>query len=276
MSKALAVIVVLGLALSIQAHWNGEKAGLGWSDGNNDNIRVLTGNKVGDTPVSWIYTWGPYSVKAASAIGLDFVPMFWGSGTESTFESQLRSGGFANSTAVLGFNEPNRADQSNLAAATAVSLWKQYIQPLKSSHGLSLGAPAVSSDSTGLPWLRSFVSECSGCTIDFIPIHWYGSNPSYFESYVENIHNTFNKPIWITEWACVQYVSTDPACDENGVKNFLETTVKWLYAQSYVQRFAWFGAMKAVPSGIPSYDALLTSNGDSLSATGSLYISIKS
>jgi len=276
MSKALAVVLVLGLVLSVQAHWNGAKAGLGWSDGNSDNIRVLTGNTVGNTPVSWIYTWSAYSVQAASTIGLDFVPMLWGSSTASSFESQLNSGAFSNSTAVLGFNEPDQSGQSNMSPGTAVSLWWQYINPLKSSHGLRLGAPAVSSANSGLPWLQNFVSQCSGCSIDFIPIHWYGSNPAYFQSYVQNIYNTFGKPIWVTEFACVQYVSSDPACDQNGVDTFLQQTVTWLYAQNYVERFAWFGAMRSVPSGIPSYDALLTSNGNSLSQAGSLYISIKS
>lgn len=48
--------------------------------------------------------------------------------------------------------------------ATAVSLWRQYIQP-KTSLGYGLISPAVTSDSAGVPWLQSFISQCPDCTV---------------------------------------------------------------------------------------------------------------
>lgn len=36
----------------------------------------------------------------------------------------------------------------------------------------SLVAPAVCAG--GFDWLRGFLNQCSGCHIDFIPVHWYG------------------------------------------------------------------------------------------------------
>lgn len=56
----------------------------------------------------------------------------------------------------------------------AARLWKQYIQPLK-AYGVRLGGPAVTAAGSGRPWLKEFFAACTGCTIDFLPIHWYNN-----------------------------------------------------------------------------------------------------
>ena len=38
--------------------------------------------------------------------------------------------------------------------------------------------------------------------VHFIPLHWYDISLDAFKEYVESWHNTFNLPIWVTEWAC--------------------------------------------------------------------------
>jgi len=53
----------------------------------------------------------------------------------------------------------------------AASLWMQFLEPLK-SQGIRLGGPAVTAAGSGRPWLTSFLSACSNCTIDFLPVHW--------------------------------------------------------------------------------------------------------
>lgn len=92
------------------------------------------------------------------------------------------------------------AGQSNLSPQDAASIWQQYIQPLH-NQGVRLGAPAVSAAPGGTQWLASFIAACSGCTIDFVPLHWYGDGSQYFEQYVNSFHDQFNYPIWVTEWA---------------------------------------------------------------------------
>ena len=68
------------------------------------------------------------------------------------------------------FNEPDLESQSNINAPCTASLWKQYINPLASS-GIQLGGPAVTNGPGLRPWLANFLSACSGCEIDFIPLH---------------------------------------------------------------------------------------------------------
>ena len=69
---------------------------------------------------------------------------------------------------VLTFNEPDMISAwggSEIAVATAVSLFKQYVQPL-AAKGYKLGAPAVSASAQGTQWIQDFVNQCTGCTID--------------------------------------------------------------------------------------------------------------
>lgn len=53
----------------------------------------------------------------------------------------------------------------------AAKLWKQYLEPLK-ADGIRLGGPAVTASATGRPWMTEFMTLCTNCTVDFIPIHW--------------------------------------------------------------------------------------------------------
>jgi hypothetical protein len=59
------------------------------------------------------------------------------------------------------------------------------------------------------------------------------------------MHDTFQKPIWVTEWAChdfsTEFVRT---CSAEDVKIYLNTTQSWMDSLDWIERYAWFGAMK--------------------------------
>jgi len=253
MHKVL-LIVLLSLSVTVFA----SKLGIAWDgNGNIANWDQSSGGKI-----AWYYTWSPDKLSGPTE---EFIPMLWGTKQEADFVSKHNAGGFAGASAILGFNEPDNSGQANLSPSTAVSLWNQYLQPLGSSY--RLGAPAVTSGPSGIPWLQNFISECTGCKIDFIPIHWYGNDPNAFEEYVTQIHTLFNKPIWVTEFACVEY--TGAACTQEYVYDFMGQTTLWLDQQSYVERYSWFGCYS---SGIPTTDALLTSDGTARTGLGGQYI----
>ena len=105
---------------------------------------------------------------------------------------------------------PEQSSQSNLTAQQGVELWRTYVQPLK-AQGIQLGSPASSSAPSGKTWLQDFLSLCGGnCTVDFIALHWYGVNSTQFVQYLQDFHNTFQRPIWVTEWACQVGTSIEP------------------------------------------------------------------
>lgn len=81
-------------------------------------------------------------------------------------------------THLLGFNEPDNCDGNTggvcMDVGTAVAAWKQYMEPQKSlKEKMYLGSPAVTNGPNGLTYLSNFMAACTGCSIDFVNIHWY-------------------------------------------------------------------------------------------------------
>lgn len=141
---------------------------------------------------------------------------------------------------VLAFNEPDgccwECGNSCMNVTLAVSAYQQWVQPWAGK--VRLGAPAVTNSITtgmGVDYLEQFVKSCKRCTIDFIPIHWYGSvlDPGSFKTYVQSVRTKFRKPIWITEFG------TTSGTDDQIIA-FLKNVLPWLDRQAYVERYAYF------------------------------------
>lgn len=142
------------------------------------------------------------------------------------------------SDSVLAFNEPDGCGggQSCMNISYAVTEYNQWIQPLAGQ--VLLGAPAVTNavgSGVGIDWMQQFIGNCTGCTINFIPIHWYGdvTDPSSFQTYVQSFWNTFARPVWITEFGTTSGT-------EAQIVSFLENVLPWLDQQTYVERYAYF------------------------------------
>lgn len=151
--------------------------------------------------MTWYYSYGstaPPAVVGTSA-ALEFVPMLWGDYTNS-FISDVRNA-VPKVKYIIGFNEPDMITDwggSNITPQRAAEAWKASIQPLAAS-GIKLGAPAVSGATAGRDWLVAFMKACTGCTIDFIPLHWYGDF-SGLASQLGWASVTFpGKKLWVTE-----------------------------------------------------------------------------
>jgi hypothetical protein len=64
--------------------------------------------------------------------------------------------------------------------SSAVAAWKEHMQPAKQlKEKMYLGSPAVTNgvNGMGLDWLKDFMNQCDGCSIDFICLHWYVPYP---------------------------------------------------------------------------------------------------
>ena len=197
-------------------------------------------NEIGNIHPSWFYTWGgdePANVPAS----VEFVPMAWGyyGNANNNFSNWLNN--YVKKQpgvkSILGFNEPDSNSQANLSVAQALDGW-QYMQ----STGLPLGSPAaVHADDQ---WMRDFMAGAAAKNyrVDYVTIHWYGGNdPNGFINYVDYIHNLYNKPVWVTEFAPADWsgqhgISTQQAYD------FMHQVLPALNQRSYVQRYSWFSA----------------------------------
>lgn len=222
--------------------------------------------------VSWAWNWDSSPWKIID--GLSYAPTLhslkpeatgpWAANAKKAIDSA--KGGPAY---LLGFNEPDIADQANLSPGAAVSAWKQYMTPLAGGN-VKFGSPQVSNgvgtnpatgQAYGLEWLKQFVAACTGCQIDFYVVHWYGCTDGCSIDTDAQAFKTFigqakafagGKKLWITEFGTHN-------ADQAG---FIKEVLPFLDGEDAVERYSYF----MVKDG-----DLLSGNG--LSAAGSAYVS---
>jgi hypothetical protein len=197
--------------------------------------------------VSWYYNWEQKETEPCSdGRGGEFVPMIWGhTGAEQTGSSiqsavqSMAMHGYAN---VLGFNEPDNSSQSNISVSTAIGLWPSF-----AVSGIRIGSPATSANSNGQAWFKDFMGQLGSdqsLRADFVAIHWYGwnsgscdSKASQLESYVKWAEGVAgNRPIWITEWGCLNQSAPDAAT----VVTFYKAAVAMFAKHPRVERYSWY------------------------------------
>ncbi|KAH6888377.1 glycosyl hydrolase catalytic core-domain-containing protein [Coprinopsis sp. MPI-PUGE-AT-0042] len=214
----------------------GGKVGIAWANPNDNELANWMQGKV-----SAVYTWSPYKPTILNNYPqIDFIPMLWGPKQIEEFYRWVKPG---YARYIAGFNEPDQGGQSNLDVGYAVDLWVQHIQPLK-SQGYTLISPACTNSPAGTKWLQDFIGACNnrGCNVDIVATHWYGTSSDAFIQHVESFHNTFNREVWVTEFAC-QNFGGGAQCDAGQVWNFMQTVTNWMDGQWYVGRYFAFGVL---------------------------------
>jgi len=237
------------------------KVGLAWPNSNDPSLKNFKTDKV-----QYLYTWSPDVPSNAAALGFTFIPQLWGDDQITDFVKVVKKG-YANM--VFGFNEPNEPLQSNMQVSHGVQLWQKYLEPLR-YQGYQLISPATSSNPNGMTWVKQFKSECgSGCTFDGVAIHYYDITPEGFIEYIENWHNTFNVPVYPTEFACQNY-NQGPQCSESQVQNFMTTIINYMENADWVPMYFAYGVMKQM-NGVNTLNQLMDNNGEPTSL-GQMYI----
>jgi RNA polymerase sigma factor (sigma-70 family) len=215
---------------------------------------------LGDVRAGWYYNWASTPEGIAAPQNVEFVPMIWG---EKSMDQANLDKARANGKVLLGFNEPDFPDQANMTPERALELW-----PKLQATGLRLGAPGVghSGDQAG-GWLDRFMTGAAqrGLRVDFIPIHWYGSDFSaaavgHLKNYVEAVHARYGKPVWLTEYSLIDFSSGTPRYpSQQELAAFARGSSAMLEGLPYVERYAWFalpadkpGTGLYAPGGVPN------------------------
>ncbi|KAG8685740.1 hypothetical protein FRC11_010149, partial [Ceratobasidium sp. 423] len=147
-----------------------------------------------------------------------------------------------------------------MTAQDGVNFWKQYLEPLKST-GVRLGSPTTTSGPSGKTWMQEFFALCAGsCMVDFVALHWYGNIADEFIAYLDDFHNAFQLPIWVTEYSCQNFIN-GTQCTYEEIVQFLNTTRTYMDQTPWVERYAWFGAMASLPNNVNKLTALMDSSG---------------
>jgi len=204
--------------------------------------------------VSWFYGWVG---NGRGTPGVEFVPMI-NNGKAIQWKPLVSTPDPI--TALLGYNEPERASQGNLSVDEAIAQWPQLVA-LAATRNLRLGSPAPSSDKGGMEWLSAFMekAEKARLKIDFVALHWYrGRDAAAFATWIDEMSRKYRKPLWITE-----FNGWSGTPQEN--EAFLRSALRTLERESSVERYAYFNTKPGHPC------ALLKPDG-TLSRLGQLYL----
>ena len=237
------------------------KRGIGWHGSSLTNTEVTS-------KITWWYTWGT-GVQNVGA-GLEYVPMVWGGGAKI---ADVNKGIRADAKYLLGYNEPNFFAQANLSAAQAAADWPT-VQAAAAAHQLQTVSPAVNfcgddeagtgpcHDTNPVSYLQDFFAACQGCQVDYVAVHWYNCDGASLEWYLDQFKQ-FNRPIWLTEFACAYGGDTSVA----GQEKYMREAIPILEARSDLYRYAWF-------SGDPMPNARLLNQDGSLTSLGKIYVDL--
>lgn len=199
-------------------------------------------HRTSDLGANWFYHWGNTPREEIPA-NVGYVPMFWGRGSVTDAEierlKQLKAEGKINY--VLGFNEPDGHAQANMSVDEAIALW-----PKLEEIGLPLISPAVVGSPFTNPWMIEFMQKVDqlGLRVDYIGFHSYpGPNVGSFMNKLRSTYESYNRPIWITEFAVADWKATS---DDNNkyseaqVLEFMKAVLPELDKIEWITRYAWF------------------------------------
>ena len=246
------------------------KRGLGWPWNNIASEFAIYNDAIASRKISWLFNWEMWKPDGTPD-GVEYIPQVRVGAQASQIDQFLSSIPKDKLQYFMTFNEPEIATQANISVAEAVTLWKQYVLPAKAKFGFRLGSPGMSSDAKGKAWLRDFLSALAGGDgIDFLVVHWYGTEMPELASHLGEMYDTFKKPLWVTEFACTSMRAEAPATAEQ-VAEFLRQTVPFLDRCDFVERYAYFGAMKSVGDWVGEANCLHDKDGAGLTSVGKLY-----
>ena len=220
---------------------------------------------------SWHYSWN-WEYRTGYPSNVEFVPMIWGSQSATQekmdYLNNLASIGVIEN--VLAFNEPDLEGQANMTVDEAVNLW-----PILETLNVSISSPATSAPLND--WMRDFMNKATAQNIrvDFIAIHIYHKNiPANFLALVEEVYQTYGKPIWITEFAVRDTSASSNSPNiytEAYVLDFMEEVLNALDQLDYVKRYSWFDPNSNNPKYPRLETADLITETNELTALGNFY-----
>jgi len=192
--------------------------------------------------IGWWYDWTPTPNKGGRPIA---VPMLWGGGTADGDDAQ-RFSDFKNRVAsttpkyFLGFEEPDCAAGSGSAGMsvdTAANLWNNLVAPM-GKRGTLLGSPSMCKQADE-DWLTPF-GQKTGFNWNFTAIHINKNSMDGVRKDIDHYWNTYKKPIWVTEFACVNdNWQFTPSEDQNEINNYINQIVDLFEGDSRIFAYAY-------------------------------------
>ncbi|KAF7374815.1 Glyco-hydro-cc domain-containing protein [Mycena sanguinolenta] len=194
---------------------------------NNNKAGTSSGDAISSLSglIGWYYDWTP---NPASHGNIMAVPMLWGGGTaDSTDASRLAA--FSDITQapqyMIGFEEPDcpsGGGSAGMSVSEGVSVWQSKIAPFQ-AKGTKLVSPSMckQADET---WLAQFKGEISTMW-DITNVHINKNSMAGVQEDLDH-YASYGKPMWITEFACVDDSNGfTPCTDQNEINTFISQIV---------------------------------------------------
>lgn len=232
------LLIFMSFMLMVQTA-QAQQAGVGaWE---NPDLTIL--EWIEDQPgLDWYYNWRTDQIwhQGGQRRSVEFVPMIH---SAANVNDRIRSKKRAR--VLLGFNEPDGnggSHQAGMSVSQAVALW-----PKLQAHGLRLGSPATTKSGTlgAGSWQRRFMTEVEkrGLRVDFMAVHYYSKNGDVqaFRNWLIAVHREYKRPIWVTEFAYVDWGRPRRATYAQNAK-FAQEAIRMMETLPFVERHAWFAA----------------------------------
>ncbi|WP_442505235.1 glycosyl hydrolase [Novipirellula sp. SH528] len=196
------------------------------------------------TNAGWYYNW--YWHPSPGKIDAEFVPMIKGKSdaNDKSFAKIAKLKKSHQISHLLGFNEPDSEKQGNTSVDRAIQLWPQLM-----ATQLRLGSPAVTDNRRGREWFDAFMAKSAAkqYRIDFVAVHRYPNinGPNSIKPFLNSLYQVYQKyrlPIWITEFAGLNFGSKDRKMSAATNLWFMRQVLPILEQLPYVERYAWFSS----------------------------------
>ncbi|CAD0032140.1 unnamed protein product [Aureobasidium pullulans] len=234
--------------------------------------------------ISWYSNYEPVAPNIqASDHTVVGAPMLWGKGDQCLTNNpdgpvdKWRLGNFTeyvtsgetNPNVFFGFYEPD-CDCPSSSHITDVNVgvqkWNELIKPLR-NRGIALGSPPMCTQ-LDQSWLTNFAAQ--GVTWDITSIHVNKPTVAEGIKVVEYYVSKFGKPVWVSEFTCVNDQNWSSCGDQATVNAFIDGMVKYFEGNDMVLAY---GANNG--EGVPGVWNLMTSSWPpQLTATGLHYQSV--
>jgi Glycosyl hydrolase catalytic core/Ricin-type beta-trefoil lectin domain-like/Cadherin domain/F5/8 type C domain len=210
------------------------------------NIKKGTGGYVGQFGANWAYNWGPTTTAENDPAVIDkdfqFSPMQWGAYEAWMNRANKLYGDWQNNVKpqfFLGFNEPDKTDQSNVTVERAVEAWPQLV-----SADVPLLSPATADGAMGDAWLESFSDQVDalGYRVDYTGMHWYSTpNVNGVLDSIDDIQTKGNgRNVWLTEFSVVDWSNGSGDFSEETNYNFILELLWRLETKANLEKYAIF------------------------------------
>ncbi|PWN49687.1 hypothetical protein IE53DRAFT_317190 [Violaceomyces palustris] len=221
--------------------------------------------------LGWYYDWSPNPDNPYRG-NIQAVPALWGLGRVNHDNDVARFQAFqqlkpGSSAYVIGYNEPDWEGEGSsgvISPQDGAKAWDQYIAP----HGVAgsiLISPSLAKQKDE-DWMQPFLNAVQRKP-DAINVHIFQNSIEGVKGVVEH-YAKYALPMWITEFACINYqVQPTQYCDQNQTNTLINQAVSLFQSDPRIAAFAISDAYNGPYSALtPNHD------GTKLSETGETYL----